>query len=587
MISRSLRVQLQALLAVMICSVLICLNGLAAEMQLEVSVEGIKDDLLENVHQHLRIYRQRQSISGNSSRLDRLHRLATKDIKAALKPLGYYNSTVQSSLEKHGDTIRAHYSISPGSPVLVEDVEVSAEGEGYNNPVLQKAIESFPLQSGDVLNQGLYQDSRKQLLNSAFGEGFLDAAFAVRQIKIDRDRNRASIRLLINTGDQYYFGETTSEQQVIRPLLLQNYLPYKEGSPYKPSGLVLLQSELYKTGFFSRVAVSGNVGEKSGNHIPVTIELEPVEKKNQYSLGAGYATDTGLKARVDWSNRLLNDRGHSIRSAFLLGELETNASLTYLVPLENARTNTLASNLSYQKKRWQDTDSELFSVGLTRSYGGRLLNVDTTLAYRNERYSVGTVSDTSSLLLPGINFGYVLADSLKEMKNGQKASLGFLGSKKELFSDTDFLQMTVDGKFVLTPLTGWRLIGRGVLGLTFVDSISSIPPSLRFYAGGDNTIRGYEYKSIGPTDDDGNVVGGTYLVVGSVEVEKLLTDQWSMAVFLDTGNATDDLSGSMKQGAGGGIRYRLPFGQVRVDLASAIREDGHPWRLHLTVGGDL
>ena len=140
---------------------------------------------------------------------------------------------------------------------------------------------------------------------------------------------------------------------------------------------------------------------------------------------------------------------------------------------------------------------------------------------------------------------------------------------------------------VLTPVSSWRLLGRARFGATLINDIEDIPPSLRFYAGGDNSIRGYAYKSIGPTNSDGDVVGGKYLTVESVEAERLIGKYFGVAAFWDVGTATNDLSLDFHQGAGTGLRVRLPFGSIKLDVASAITESGYPLRVHFSVGGDL
>ncbi len=209
------------------------------------------------------------------------------------------------------------------------------------------------------------------------------------------------------------------------------------------------------------------------------------------------------------------------------------------------------------------------------------------MEFRDEVYDVGNTNGDSTLLVPSLRAGMVFADDVLNTKNGLQTSVGFLGAVKGFISDATFLQSMVNGKAIVTPIKNWRILGRGSLGVTLVDSIDALPPSLRFYTGGDSTIRGYGYKSIGTKDSSGAVIGGRYLVVGSIELERIVAANFSLATFWDVGTATDDLSLDFSQGVGAGIRYRLPFGQIRLDVASAITEDGNPIRIHLTVGGDL
>ncbi len=404
---------------------------------------------------------------------------------------------------------------------------------------------------------------------------------------MSRQKTRATIHLLFNSGTQYVFGETDSVQAILKQDLLDRYLPYKAGDPYSPKKLFELQSILYRTDYFSRVAVRGKKEEVVDFAVPVEIELVPPKHYNRYSLGAGYATDTGFRGKVDWTNRLFNSRGHKMSVFFQLAELENTLSLHYEIPRKDPRYDSLLHNLAYQDKTWQGTTTQLLTASVSRAYSGPRFKLSGGLELRDEVYDVGDTSGDSTLLIPSLSSGMVIADNILHTKNGIQASVGLLGSVEGLISDVSFLQATVNGKTIVSPFTDWRLIGRGRLGVTLVDSIDSLPPSLRFYTGGDNTIRGYSYKSIGTRDASGEVIGGRYLVVGSIEVERIIRKEWSLATFWDGGTATDDLSLNFYQSVGVGVRFRLPFGQIRLDLASATTEDGNPFRIHLTVGGDL
>ncbi len=559
-----------------------------ASVHLEVTVTGVSDPLYRNVLARLTILLQKDNERLQDSAVRRLHRQAEEDIRSALAPFGYYNPTIKGSLNKKDEVWQAQYVIDQGPPVVLEKIDLHLTGAGVNNAPLTAALADFPLKKGDVLHQELYEQGKKKLANLAFKEGFLDASFSERSLRINSETNSASLRLLLDTGRQYLFGATNSVQEILKHDLLARYLPYKAGDPYSPAKLFELQSILYQTNYFSKVAVRGQVDRVEDLAIPVEIDLTAPEHLNKYSFGVGYGTDTGVRGKIDWDNRLFNSSGDKVNASLQLGERENTIALHYRMPVdEDPRYYSLANSLAYQNKQWENTETQLFTASMAREYSDPRYKLSTGIELRDEIYDVGDTSGESTLLLPSLNAGLVFADDILNTKNGLQSAVGFLGGVKGVISDATFLQATVNGKAIVSPFTDWRLIGRGLLGVTLVDSIDSLPPSLRFYTGGDNTLRGYRYKSIGTRDASGEVIGGRYLVVGSIEAERVVYNQWSLAAFWDGGTASDDLSLNFHQGVGVGVRFRLPFGQVRFDVASAITEDGTPLRVHLTVGGDL
>ena len=182
---------------------------------------------------------------------------------------------------------------------------------------------------------------------------------------------------------------------------------------------------------------------------------------------------------------------------------------------------------------------------------------------------------------------WAIADDIVNTTNGLRASVFLTGGSDEVVSDATFLKVRGDGKLILSPLDKWRLIGRGSIGGILVDSIDSIPPSLRFYAGGASSVRGYRYKTLGPEDASNTVIGGTFLLTGSVELEREITKLWRASLFYDVGNAMDDISVDLAHGVGAGVGLALPFGQVSVEFAYPLSDDGSSQYFYLTVGADL
>ena len=161
------------------------------------------------------------------------------------------------------------------------------------------------------------------------------------------------------------------------------------------------------------------------------------------------------------------------------------------------------------------------------------------------------------------------------------------GAVETFLSDISFVQASVNAKFIRSFWENGRILVRGDLGITETSEFDRLPTSLRYFAGGDNSIRGFGYEDLGPRDEDGDVIGGKYLAVASVEYEHRIKEKWSVAGFVDAGNAFNSFSGDIEYGSGFGVRWLSPVGLIRVDLAMGLSEPDHPVRLHIVIGPDL
>jgi len=561
------------------------LPGLALGAGVEVTVKGLDGELRKNVLARLELYLHRDNPRLSTFEILRLHEKAEGDIRSALAPYGYYEPEIKSSLVETEKGFVAEYDVAAGDPVRVSMINLETVGPGREQ--FGDVFGQFPLQVGDILDQGKYELGKKKTIIAAMRRGYMRARFVAHELRIDQNEKRAEIHLTLDTGPQYVFGETTFHDDSVKDELLQRYLPYRPGDPYRPGKLIELQKILYDTEFFSRVTVDGQIDLVEGNRVPVGVQLTPPEHLNRYSIGLGYATDTGARIRLEWWNRLLNSRGHQIRASAQASQFDSNLRIDYAVPWRDPKSDSLGYSIGYQDQTWDETDTELFTTGIQLEHRGGLLRHGASLEFRNEDYSVGVTSGSSVLFVPAYTGTLIWADDLRDPDYGLNLALSLSGASEQFGSDASFVKALVNGKTVVSLLPGLRFIGRGSLGTIFVDAIDDLPPSLRFYAGGDQSVRGYGYRELGTKDSSGAVVGGRYLVVASGELEKSITESWSCAAFWDVGNAMDDLSIELEQGVGVGARYRLPFGQVRIDVASAISEDNMPFRVHLTVGADL
>lgn len=559
-----------------------------ALIPLTVDVQGIQGEEYENVMASIQIVLQQKKPGLTVRHIHRLHKAAPEQIAKALAPLGYYSVEVQDDLTKEATGWHAVYKVVPGPPVRVDKVNIEVTGSGKDKETFQNLAETFPLKKGDHFKDSQYEKGKKDILSEALHNGYMKARFTKNKVLVHRKKQQAEIQLILDTGPLFFFGKTLSEQDIIMPDMLQRYFPYSQGDVYSLTALNQLQTDLYATGYFSQVVVEPQypAADSDAVDIPVQVELRP-SKKNRYSFGIGYGTDTGPRGNLGWKNRMLNKRGHTSDVNIQLAENGNRASAEYAIPIFDLRYEAVDFSALFFDETWEDTWIKQLSISGTVNHSAPEQQYGLGLEYLHENYTVGVTSGAANLLIPSGYFTMIVADDRVKTEHGIRLGVSLKGGSTDFLSSTNFLQARANGKIILTPWTGWRVLGRLSIGAIMMESIDELPPSLRFYAGGDHSVRGYAYKALGPQDASGKVVGGQYLTETSIELERQMNDHWSVAAFYDLGNAYDDIDAELQAGAGLGIRMNLPFGQVRLDVASALSDADYPLRIHLTIGADL
>lgn len=554
---------------------------------ISVTIQGIDGRLYDNVAAFLTILEKKDQQRLRNMQVRGLHQDAQQEIRQALEPFGYYDVRIEAELQRQKEGWKAVYVIDPGEPVRIAEVDIELDDPEEEVVNWAGIAGGFPLQSGDVLDHATYEQGKKNLLERLYALGYVKAEYRKSEIRIHKTEKSARISLRVIPGSRYLFGETVFDQELLSPKLLAGFINYEKGEPYSRQKLIQLQQILYRTNFFGQVIVQGEVEKPEGVYIPVTIRLSDPEFFNRYTFGLGYATDDGMRGTAGWNNRLFNRHGHTVSSELQLAERRSSLNFIYGIPVLDPRYDKVFFGTTYDEEKWEETETRLFKGGVRYEYSGPRYKYGAGLELHSEKYEIGATSGETFLPIPNARWSMIYGDDPINTQNGLFLSINLKGAAESLFADTTFLQGVVSGKLITSPLNDVRFISRFSVGATWVDAIDDLPPSLRFYTGGDQSVRGYGYRELGAKDSSGTVVGGKYLVLGSFEVEKNIYGNWSAAAFIDTGQGVNELSEDLSTGVGLGVRYRLPFGQIRVDVASAVSEEGQPLRLHLTVGADL
>jgi len=554
----------------------------------EVEFSGVEGALLDNVRALSSLHRLSTSQDLDAEMIARLVQRAPAEARAALRPFGYYEPKVGTELEQEGEGWRAVITIEPGSPVLLVAQDVEVTGPGRDEPFLQRVLERSPLRTGERLSHPSYDQLKGELLRAALGNGFLDARFTTAELAVDPATLTARARLTLETGERYRFGPTTIEQAVVRESLFRRFLRYEEGDWYSAEALLRTQFALDDSQYFSLSEVLPAEIDRAAKVVPIRISSEP-NTRNVYTIAVGYGTDTGARGTLGWEDRRRNDLGHRLRAQVRASDVENSASLTYVVPWKDPALEKLSFELrGFDEQRADvETTGGTFKVGLTQVRGRWQRVLSTTLDSSEDKVTTDTggspqVDRTRSLLLvPGISFARLPPDFLgtNAVATGLRAEL--LASTHALGSDTNFTRLNVRDERFFRLDDKWRVYVRAEVGASVVGDFEELPAQYRFFAGGDQSVRGYGYQELSPVDANGNKVGGRHLLTGTLELQRNLPRNLVAAVFVDGGNAFNTFGDPLEYSAGIGLRYKLPFLSVGLDVAQSISETDRSPRLHI------
>ncbi len=558
----------------------------------ELVVNGLEDEALENVQAALTLppglVRDGEV---NRPWLDLFVDDAEKKVREALEPFGYYDPNIVVSLStRSGGEYRLTVNVKPGIPVRITSITIDARGPGAANDAIQEEISYFTLGEGDVLLHRDYEEGKGLILAKAFELGYLDADFSVHEIRVSKADHSAAIVLELDTGPRYRFGETTFTGAPHYPVpFLNRYLDYEQGKVFSQEKLAQTQANLAVSDRFAGVIAVPEKEAAVNSSIPIRIQLTPLPRR-RVRPGIGYGTDTGFRGSVRYKDVNMFLRGHELNSEINLSQRLQGVAFSYTVPSSHNIYSATAFQANFQR---EDTDTYINRlISLEGSWSRSFLRGQRLRLYlktQQEDYTIGEQHSSAFLLLPGLNFSLRHFDNTIRPTLGYRLALDLRGTHQYLGSSTGLLQCIVEGHGIV-PLP-WRfsLKGSAKAGFTLQNEpLKELPASLRFFAGGDRSVRGYGYQELGPRDASGDVVGGKNLLTMSIELEKALFTNWGLAVFYDAGNAFDSLSDiRLYEGAGVGVRYYTPIGALQLDLARQIGVDDPSYRVHFTVGFEL
>lgn len=525
-------------------------------------------------------------------RLAYLLRRVPEQVRLALEPFGYYDSRVEVSVEEaeSGRGLEVIVQVRRGEPVRVRSREIVVEGEASNDPVVQESLGEFEPTEGKILRHGRYESSKAAVTRSLAAHGYFDAEIEQARIEVLRAEQAADIKLRWESGARYVFGQGRISGNQLKAGLTERWLNFEPGEPFEQERLARLHQRLSELDYFGFIDFRPEPDE-TNKTAPIEISVVPA-KRSIYTAGVSLGTDSGVGLKLGLERRWVNDSGHKFGSSLDLAQRRSVISTLYRIPAFEPIDGWYQFGASYREEESDSVDRELLEAVASRS--GRLGDWTLTVGMHavRERYRIGDgdtaeTSGLSTLVYPAAQARYSGYDDpvypTRGLSFGAELKLGL----EAIGSDADFAQALVEARWVLSFGERNRLLMRGQLGRTQSDAFLTLPSTLRFFAGGDRSVRGYGYQEISPRDPLDNPIGGRNLATASVEYERMFTDTWGAAVFVDAGNAFNSTSEGLRKGVGLGLRWRSPVGPVSVDVGRGLDEPRDAWQLHIRLGPDL
>jgi translocation and assembly module TamA len=534
----------------------------------------------------------------SEAQVHRLYERADAQVGTALQPYGYYDAHASGKLEQVGKDWKVTLHVVPGDPVSVTSVDIKLDPVAAKLGPVRAARRAVEKLKGERLDDAAYDSARDALSSALTANGYLDARMTVHRVEVNRGEHSAAIHLAWDVGRRYRYGHIRFEGSQFQEGFLDRYLSFKSGDYFDQAQLLKLQQTLSGADYFSVVNVIPEMDTAKDGIVDIDVQLSPA-KRTIYTAGLFVGTDTGIGVRGGIERRWVNKYGHKWKNDIVLAQRLKMLSTQYTIPLpgENERSlnfgatyrdsNTVTSQsrtlelIANESELWHDWVRTVGVHALTGTF-------DVGKTPDEAESTPGVEHGSSTLVYFEGSLARKQADNFDFVRRGWSLSIDAKSTVSDLLSSASFSQITVDGKWIRAFWGNNRLILRSTIGHTWTDDFDALPPQLRFFAGGDQSIRGYPFQALGPENSYGRVIGGHNLAIASATVEHYFTPRWGIATFVDAGNAFDGTNVQAKIGTGVGVRWRSPVGLIRLDVGTPINNaQRHGVELHLVIGPDL
>ena len=518
--------------------------------------------------------------------LKRLVAEARSEVERAVTAEGYFSPAVRSEIESHPDISIVRISLEPGPRTLVSAVDLRFRGAvSDHDPAgaarMASVRAAWPLMPGEPFRQADWDAAKRKAVAELSRVRYAGASIVSSEARIDPEQRTANLQLELDSGPPFRVGETrVSGTRRYPQSIVQNLNPLKPGEEYDASRLAVFQRRLLEAGYFSTAQVDINANPSSADAAPV--EVTVVEGRSQrIDTGVSFSTDTRLGVQLNYTNQDLMDSAWRLRS-LLKADTKTQVFDTSAdtPPRAGGVWNTF--NAKYERTDIENQRTRGGMLGVAYNWGIESSPSLVSLSMHSERQEIGgsNIEHNDALYL-GYRKTFRFTDDPLLPRRGLLGTVQ-AGTSVPGLGTQDFVRFAAKAHLLIPLGREYDLALRAEGGIVLASSRFGIPSTFLFRTGGDQTLRGYEFESIGVKQGNA-IVGGRYLAVVSAEYTWWFAGDWGAAAFVDAGDAFDSRSSfDVAAGYGVGARWRSPIGPLRADLAYGQRTE--KLRIHFSVG---
>jgi len=512
-----------------------------------------------------------------------------KHANTSLQALGYYNNEINVSVESNNKKNRVIVDVLLGAPIIIDQSNFVLIGHGQADPLLLKQQRLYSLVVGSKFNHGTYKTTKSDMLKTALAYGYLDAQWTTNNVVVDLATQTAQISLIFDTGQRYTFGKVTINKKHESNNLVLKMAPFKTGDFFEREKISLYNIALNASEYFTSAHAIPEKSTTSAFQVDVLISVTN-RPNNIVELSAGFSTDLGERGSLTWTKPWLNQYGHSLTTEIVVNTQEQSITSYYKTPHGNPNddfTNyviglthsDVTNNNEYNKYslQWQRHQA-------IDEYWDRVL----LLKFEREEDD----DNLLNLVIPGIS--YTRSRRLGGITPywGDRQFISIEASNKTWGSTSEFYKISLRSNWLRQVNNTHQLLLKTEIGYINADIIDDVPTSMRFFGGGDNNLRAYDFKSVSPLDSDGDPEGALTQTLLTIEYSYPIIDKWRIALFYDVGYIGHTFFDTQYADAGLGLRWETPVGPIRFDFAQGLNDSDierfdRPFNFSFAIGLDL